>query len=333
MDGEAILRTQNLSKFFFVNRRKKAFSLIPDRIVVKAVNEITIDLEEGENYAIVGESGSGKTTLGYVLARIFEPTSGNIWFHGRDITHIKGRELRELRRTVQMVLQDPGTSLNPRQSIESILSLPLKIHSPLGGEGIKKKVAELLEAVQLPAELTLWNPGTLSGGQKQRVNLARALALNPKLLILDEPTSALDVSVQAKILHLLTELKAKLRLTYMFITHDLSVVKNIADRIAVMYLGRIVELAHTSVIFEHPMHPYTKALLSAIPVITEEERRILPEEIILEGEIPSPENLPKTCGFSSRCPEKQEICEKSVYPDLVEVEKDHFVRCRLENPR
>jgi oligopeptide/dipeptide ABC transporter ATP-binding protein len=328
IDG-TILKAQNLSKFFFVKRRQNIFSLIPNQVVVKAVNDISIGLEDGENYAIVGESGSGKTTLGYVLARIFEPTSGKIWFDRRDITHIKGRELRGLRRTVQMVLQDPGTSLNPRQSIESILSLPLKIHSSLDTEGMKKRVAELLEAVHLPVELTLWNPGALSGGQKQRVSLARALALNPKLLILDEPTSALDVSVQAKILHLLAELKEKLRLTYIFITHDLSVVKNIADRIAVMYLGRIVELAHTSVIFERPMHPYTKALLSAIPVVTEEERRILPEEIILEGEIPSPENPPETCAFFSRCPEKQEICERSVHPDLIEVEKDHFVRCRL----
>ena len=328
IDGN-ILKTQNLSKFFFVRRRKNAFSLIPDQIVVKAVNEISIGLEDGENYAIVGESGSGKTTLGYVLARVFEPTSGKIYFDGRDITHIKGRELRELRRTIQMVLQDPGTSLNPRQSIESILSLPLKIHSSLDREGMKKRVAELLEAVHLPVELMLWKPGALSGGQKQRVNLARALALNPKLLILDEPTSALDVSVQAKILHLLTELKEKLRLTYIFITHDLSVVKNIADRIAVMYLGRIVELAHTSVIFGRPMHPYTKALLSAIPVVKEEEREILPEEIILEGEIPSPENPPETCAFFSRCPEKREICEESVCPDLIEVEENHFVRCPL----
>jgi oligopeptide/dipeptide ABC transporter ATP-binding protein len=327
MDNSILLRTDELSKFFFAKRGKSVISLRPERIVVKAVNGISIDLKTGENYAVVGESGSGKTTLGYVMARVLEPTSGKIWFLGKEVTHLKGGELKAFRSTVQMVFQDPGSSLNPRHTIETILSLPLRIHTSLAGKEIKKRVAELLEAVHLPADLMQWHPGALSGGQKQRVNLARVLILNPKLLILDEPTSALDVSVQAKILSLLMELKERLNLTYIFITHDLSVVKNLADRIAVMYLGRVVEQAPTSSIFGNPVHPYTKALLSAIPVVTEEERKMLPEEVILEGEIPSPANIPQTCPFFSRCQEKRDICQDSTCPDLKEVEEGHFVRC------
>ncbi len=297
--------------------------------MVKAVNGISIDLKTGENYAVVGESGSGKTTLGYVMARVLESTSGKIWFHGKEVTHLKSGELTAFRSKVQMVFQDPGSSLNPRHTIESILSLPLKIHTSLTGKEIKERVADLLEAVHLPPDLMQWHPGALSGGQKQRVNLARVLILNPELLILDEPTSALDVSVQAKILSLLMELKEKLKLTYIFITHDLSVVKNLADRIAVMYLGRVVEMAPTSSIFGRPRHPYTRALLSAIPVVTEEERRILPKEVILEGEIPSPSNIPQTCPFLSRCQEREDVCQDLTCPDLREVEESHFVRCKL----
>jgi oligopeptide/dipeptide ABC transporter ATP-binding protein len=329
MDNPILLRTDELSKFFFAKRGQSILSLHPERIVIKAVNGISIDLKAGENYAVVGESGSGKTTLGYVMARVLEPTSGKIWFLGKDITHLNGGELKAFRSNVQMVFQDPGSSLNPRHTIESILSLPLKIHTSLARKEIKKRIAELLESVHLPADLMQWHPGTLSGGQKQRVNLARVLILNPKLLILDEPTSALDVSVQAKILSLLLELKERLKLTYLLITHDLSVVKNLADRIAVMYLGRVVELAPTSSIFGRPRHPYTRALLSAIPVVTEEERKTLPEEVILEGEIPSPANIPQTCPFFSRCQEKQDICQDFTCPDLKEVEEGHFVRCVL----
>jgi len=275
----------------------------------------------------VGESGSGKTTLGYILARVFEPTSGTISFQGEDITHIQDRELKQYRRKVQMVFQDPGSSLNPYQSIESILSLPLKIYEAMGTPERRRRAAELLEAVHLPAEIMSRHPGALSGGQKQRICLARALALNPRLLILDEPTSALDVSVQAKILHLLQELKQTFGLTCIFITHDLIVVRNLADRVAVMYLGRIVEMAPAPFIFERPRHPYTRALLSAIPVVSEEEKRLLPEEVILEGEIPSLVNPPETCPFLSRCQEKTGACETSTCPDLREVEKGHFVRC------
>ena len=221
------------------------------------MNEVTIEVREKENYAIVGESGSGKTTLGYILARVFEPTSGAIWFQGEEITHIQDQKLKQYRRKVQMVFQDPASSLNPYHSIESILSLPLKIYESMGKKERLKKVAELLEAVHLPPEIMKRHPGSLSGGQKQRISLARALALNPRLFILDEPTSALDVSVQAKILHLLQELKQTFGLTFIFITHDLIIVRNLADRVAVMYLGRIVEMAPAAMHFRTspaPLH-------------------------------------------------------------------------------
>ncbi len=327
MSQNPIIKSRNLCKYFLIKEERKSLSLRPEQITVRAVNEISIDVKERENFAFVGESGSGKTTLGYLLARILDPTSGEIWFDGKDITHTRGRNLIELRRSIQMVFQDPGTSLNPRHKIESILSLPLHIHTPLKRREVKKKVAELMEDVHLPHDMMQWYPGALSGGQKQRVNLARALILKPKLLILDEPTSALDVSVQAKILQLLQEIKEAMRLTYIFITHDLSIVKNLSDRIAVMYFGMIVELASTSALFNRPAHPYTKALLSAIPIVDEEEKKILPKEVILEGEIPSPATPLKRCPFFSRCPERQDICEKATCPELGEVEEGHFVRC------
>jgi len=327
MNSNPILRADGLCKFFFVRRRKGTLSLFPEHTTVKAVNDVNLSVNENENYAIVGESGSGKTTLGYILARVFEPTSGAISFRGEDITHIRDQKLKEYRRRVQMVFQDPGSSLNPYQSIESILSLPLKIYEKMGKKERQKRVAGLLETVHLPPEIMKRHPGALSGGQKQRISLARALALNPRLLILDEPTSALDVSVQAKILHLLQELKQSFGLTCIFITHDLIVVRNLADRVAVMYLGRIVEMAPAQAVFANPRHPYTKALLSAIPVISEEEKQLLPEEVILEGEIPSLVNPPETCPFLSRCEEKREVCERSVCPDLKEVEEGHWVRC------
>jgi len=329
MNNNIILSTKGLCKFFFINKRKNAFSFKQSLITIKAVNDISLTVREGENYGVVGESGSGKSTLGYMLARVFEPTSGEIRFNNKNITHIKDKELREFRKKSQMLFQDPGSSLNPRHTIRSILSLPLKLHTTLTKQEIKNKVAELLKAVELPVELMHRHPGALSGGQKQRVGLARALALNPSFLVLDEPTSALDVSVQAKILHLLMELKKKLGLTYVIVSHDLSVVRNISDRIAVMYLGRIVELADASVIFDNPLHPYTRALLSAIPVVAEAEKQKIPKEILLEGDIPSPADPPQTCPFLSRCQEKKELCKDSLCPELREVEGGHFVRCIL----
>jgi oligopeptide/dipeptide ABC transporter ATP-binding protein len=331
MENSTILKTEEVSKIFFANRGNDVFSIRGEPKTVKAVQSVTLELREGEALALVGESGSGKTTLGYMLARIFKPTSGGIWFEGKDVTFIEGRALKEFRRKVQMVFQDPGSTLNPRHTIQSSLSLPLRIFTSLSRQETRERVIELLSAVHLPAEIRFRYPGALSGGQKQRVNLARALALNPRLIVLDEPTSALDVSVQAKILQLLLDLKNERKLTYLFITHDLSVVKNIADRIAVMYLGRVVELGDTVGIFGRPFHPYSRALLSAIPVVTDAEKKLLPAEIILEGDVPSPENPPETCPFLSRCQEKIKVCEESPCPNLKRIEENHFVRCWLMN--
>jgi len=323
---EPLLKTQDLCKFFF-SRAWKLPSLKPRVITVRAVDRCTVDLNQGDILAVVGESGSGKTTLGQTIARIIDPTGGRVWFGGREITGVQGQDLKALRREIQMVFQDPGSSLNPRHRIDDIIALPLKIHQDLSRTERRERVEELLHLVQLPAELMPRYPHALSGGQKQRVGIARALALNPKLVVLDEPTSALDVSVQAKILHLLKELQNRLGLTYLLITHNLSIVKNFSDKIMVMYLGRIVEMAPTEVLFANPLHPYTRALLSATPVITEEERKQIPAEITLEGEIPSPVNVPRTCAFYSRCQEKKSSCGEANNPELEEVESGHWVRC------
>jgi len=323
---EPLLKTQDLTKYFF--SRKWSFpSLRPRVITVKAVDQCSFELYLGEILAIVGESGSGKTTLGQSIARIINPTSGKVWFDGREITRVQGAELKGLRREIQMVFQDPGSSLNPRHRINDIIELPMKIHLHFSRKERRERVKELLALVQLPGELMPRYPHALSGGQKQRVGIARALSLNPKLVILDEPTSALDVSVQAKILHLLSDLQDKLGLTYILITHNLSIVKNFSDEIIVTYLGRIVERAPTALLFQNPLHPYTRALLSATPVITDEERKHIPAEITLEGEIPSPVNVPRTCVFFSRCQEKRASCAEMPNPELEEVESRHWVRC------
>ncbi len=324
--SELLLKTEDLSKYFFT-RKWNLPSLKPRTVAVKAVDRCSLELNRGEVLAVVGESGSGKTTLGQSLARIIDPTGGRVWFAGKEISGVKGQELKALRREIQMVFQDPGSSLNPRHRIDDLVALPLKIHLSLSPGERKDRVRELLNLVQLPAELMPRYPHALSGGQKQRVGIARALALNPKLVILDEPTSALDVSVQAKILHLLKDLRVRLGLSYLLITHNLSIVKNFSEKIIVMYLGRIVETASTEKLFSLPRHPYTRALLSATPVITEEEKKHIPAEITLEGEIPSPVNVPKTCAFLSRCPEKRPACAEREIPELLKVEGGHWVRC------
>lgn len=323
--SQVILKAVNLCKYFYGHRR----GFHSGETVIKAVEQVNLEVRKQQIVAIIGESGCGKTTLGFTLARIYIPTAGEIWFNGEEISRLQKAELRRIRREMQMVFQDPGSSLNPRHKIENIVSLPLRIHLNLSKAELRRRVLELLELVNLPHDMMLRYPPGLSGGEKQRVGIARALALNPKIIILDEPTSALDVSVQAKILHLLKNLQQDLNLTYLLITHNLSLTKNLADQVVVMYLGKVIEMAKTSDVFGHPIHPYTKALLSAIPVVTEEEKQMLPEEVILEGDIPSPANPPKTCPFLSRCQEKKSFCETMPCPDLKEVEQDHFVRCHL----
>lgn len=324
-----ILKTQELCKYFFSTR----WSFPPlkrEKITVKAVDRCNMEVFPGEILSIVGESGSGKTTLGQSIGRIKNPTSGQIWFSGKEITDVQGTDLKAVRREIQMVFQDPGSSLNPRHRIDDIISLPIKIHLRLSRKEQKDRVKELLQLVQLPTELMPRYPHALSGGQKQRVGIARALSLQPKLVILDEPTSALDVSVQAKILHLLKDLQQQFGLTYILITHNLSIVKNFSNKIMVMYLGRVVETGPTDLLFHSPLHPYTRALLSAHPAITDEEKRLMPADITLDGEIPSPAHVPRTCAFVSRCPEKIDLCLEHPDPCLQEAEGGRFVRCLLE---
>ncbi|MFQ5795425.1 MAG: ABC transporter ATP-binding protein [Candidatus Bipolaricaulia bacterium] len=324
--ADVLLKAEALCKYFY--RGDGWWGRRNHTKIIQAVDHNDLKVNRGETLALVGESGSGKTTLGKTLIRIYKPTKGKIWFEGQEISSVDGNELRNLRKHMQMVFQDTASSLNPRRTIFDAISLPLKIHERLTRAQIRHRVEELLEAVDLPQEFMYRYPHTLSGGQKQRVGIARALATNPKLIILDEPSSALDVSVQAKILELLMELQKRFQLTYIYISHDLSVVRNIADRTAVMYLGRIVEIAPTDKLFQNPLHPYTRALLSAIPVVSKDEQELIPEEITLEGEIPSPVDVPPVCVFLSRCPKKLPVCDREVTP-MIQVEEGHYVRCHL----
>jgi oligopeptide transport system ATP-binding protein len=323
-DGKVLLKAQGLKKYFpitagFLGRRVG---------LIKAVEEVSFEIKEGSTFALVGESGSGKTTVGKTILRLLKPTAGDIIFDGTNLARLSEGELKRWRREIQMVFQDPSSSLNPRRRVVDIVTTPLEVH----GIGTRRerlaRVRELLDVVELPEKYLYSYPHALSGGEKQRVAIARALALNPRFVVLDEPTSALDVSVQAKILALLARLQQGFGLTYLLISHDLSVVKNFSDYIAVMYLGRIMEMASTEKLFARPLHPYTRALLSAIPVVSEEELKIIPERITLEGEIPSPANVPSGCVFHTRCYVVKDICRVE-QPPLVEVESDHKVRCHL----
>ncbi|MFP4589536.1 MAG: ABC transporter ATP-binding protein [Candidatus Acetothermia bacterium] len=325
MSEEDLLRTERLSKFF-VDYRGGIFTR--REIEVKAVNKVDLGIRKGSTHALVGESGSGKTTFSKTAIRIYEPTDGQIWFGKRNITRLNGKGLRALRKDMQMVFQDPTSSLNPRKSVVEIIGLPLKIHSDLDRNRRRGRVEELLTTVDLSPEYLERYPHSLSGGQKQRVGLARALATEPQLIALDEPTSALDVSVQAKILKLLDKLQKSENLTYLYVTHDLGIVRNISDFTSVMYLGKIVEAAPTENIFTSPKHPYTRALLSAIPVISESEKEFKPEEITLKGDVPSPTEVPPYCSFYSRCPKKMEKCRQDS-PELRNLNDSQSVRCFL----
>jgi oligopeptide transport system ATP-binding protein len=322
-ENEPLVRIRDLKKYYpvqsgFLNRTTS---------YVRAVDGVSFDIRPGETFAVVGESGCGKTTLGKTVARLYSPTEGEIRFDGRNISELNDRELKSVRREVQVVYQDPS-SLNPRRRIKSIITDPLDVHDVGTERERDERVDELLRRVDLPVEFKHRYPGGLSGGQKQRVAIARALALEPKFIVLDEPTSALDVSVQAKVISLLEELQAELNLTYLVISHDLSLVKNIADRIGVMYLGRFMEVAESEALFERPLNPYTEQLLSAIPTVYDEEDRMKPPEIDIEGEAPDPANPPSGCHFHPRCHKRFEACD-SVDPCLAEVEDDHSVRCLL----
>jgi peptide/nickel transport system ATP-binding protein len=299
---------------------------------VKAVDGVSLTLGKGSTLALVGETGSGKTTLGRLLMRLLTVTSGQIVFEGRDITDLDEQALRSVRRQMQMVFQNPASSLNPRRRVKEIIEEPLVIHGIGTPVARLRQVRELLERVELPPHDFLFRyPHALSGGQRQRVAIARALALHPKLIVLDEPTSALDVSVQAKIIALLRRLQRELQLTFVFISHDLSLVRNVAESIAVMYLGKIVEAAPTESLFTSPSHPYTRALLSAIPTISDEEAALIPEKIVLRGEIPSPSRVPSGCAFHPRCYARIDGCDR-ITPELIALGGRHAARCILYDP-
>lgn len=318
--SDSLIRVENIVKQFPIYG-----GLFSKQVgAVKAVQGISFELKKGETLGLVGESGCGKSTLGRCLIRLIEPTSGRIFFNEKDITHIDGNELRELRKKVQIIFQDPYASLNPRMTIGSILEEPLIIHNLYNThEERMTRVRELIDLVGLRHEHLSRYPHEFSGGQRQRVGIARALAVNPELIICDEPVSALDVSIQAQVINLLMELQQKLGLTYIFIAHDLKVVEHVSHRVAVMYLGQIVELAESEELYKNPQHPYTKALLSAIPVPDPKPR---PERIILKGDVPSPMNPPPGCNFNPRCPMADDNCSKQI-PTLKEKTHSHFVSC------
>ncbi|WP_345244329.1 dipeptide ABC transporter ATP-binding protein [Pontibacillus salipaludis] len=294
---------------------------------VKAVDGVSFDIKKGETLGLVGESGCGKSTTGRSILRLLDPTDGEVLFNGEDITKLTGKRLRDIRQDIQMVFQDPYASLNPMQMVGDIVSEPIKnYHKNRKGEELKAEVMDLLTRVGLPEDAYYKYAHEFSGGQRQRIGIARALALKPKLIIADEPVSALDVSVQSQVLNLLNELQDEFDLTYLFIAHDLSVVKHMSDRIGVMYLGNIMEVANKSSIYADPLHPYTQALISAVPDASKIGQKR--ERIVLEGDVPSPENPPSGCPFHTRCPKAMDECSKTK-PQLKEVKPGQHVACLL----
>jgi len=317
-----ILKIEKLKKHFYIGKDKQG------PIYVHAIDGVTLNIKHGETLGLVGESGSGKSTIAYTVVGMYRPTSGQILFKGKNISVEASRRSLSLKKEIQIVFQDPGSSLNPRQTIEQILALPLRIHTQVPKRQLREKIVELLQKVELSPDYLYKSPPSIGGGEKQMVAIARAMASNPSLIILDEPTSALDVSIQAKIINKLIDLQKEMHLTYLFITHDLSLMRNVANRIAIMYLGKFCEVAESTTFFEKPLHPYTQMLISSVPVITEEEKKLKPKKAISIGEIPSPVNIPSGCSFHLRCPYKMPICSK-VDPEMIEVSPGHIVRCHL----
>jgi oligopeptide transport system ATP-binding protein len=320
-----LLRVENLVKHFPIRR-----GLLQKQVgAVRAVDGISFGINQGETVGLVGESGCGKSTTGRAILQLYRPTSGKVLFDGVDLVTLGGEDLRRMRRKMQIIFQDPYASLNPRMTVGEIIGEPLLVHGLATEKEIKDRVAQLLELVRLSPAFASRYPHEFSGGQRQRVGIARALALQPSFIICDEPISALDVSIQAQVVNLLEDLQKEFGLTYLFIAHDLSMVRHISNRIAVMYLGIIVELTSSEELHAKPLHPYTQALLSAVPIpdpVVEETRR----RIILEGDVPSPVNPPSGCRFRTRCPLAKEICAEK-QPDFREVAAGHFVACHMVN--
>jgi oligopeptide transport system ATP-binding protein len=324
-NNNILLDVQNLKMYFPITH-----GLIVQRHVgdIKAVDGITFSIKQGETLGLVGESGCGKSTTGRAILQLYRPTGGDVFFKGDNLTQLKGEALRRMRRQMQMIFQDPYASLNPRMTVGNIIGEPLEVHHIYTSRGERReRVQELLRVVGLNPYFVNRYPHEFSGGQRQRIGVARALAVNPEFIVCDEPISALDVSIQAQIINLLEDLQAEFGLTYLFIAHDLSVVRHISDRIAVMYLGKLAELADRDELYKNPLHPYTQSLLSAVPIpdpVIEEKR----QRIILEGDVPSPANPPKGCNFSTRCPRVMDVCHE-VDPEFKDLGGGHWTACHL----
>ena len=320
-NNEVLLRVEDLVMHFPIYR-----GVIQRQVgAVRAVDGVSFEVKRGETLGLVGESGCGKSTTGRTILQLYRPTSGSVHFEGVDLVHLKGENLRKMRRKMQMIFQDPYASLNPRMTVADIVGEPLMVHDVATGKEIQERVQHLLEVVNLNPAFAGRYPHEFSGGQRQRIGVARALALQPSFIICDEPISALDVSIQAQVVNLLEELQEQFNLTYLFIAHDLSMVKHISDRVAVMYLGVIVELASRDELYAKPLHPYTQALLSAVPIpdpVADAKRK----RTILQGDVPSPANPPSGCRFRTRCPIAQEVCSQS-RPEFREIKPGHFVAC------
>jgi oligopeptide/dipeptide ABC transporter ATP-binding protein len=319
-----LLKTDGLTKHFTVNKSRWGKEIGQ----VRAVDGVSLDVYKGETLGVVGESGCGKTTLGRLILRLIEPTAGQIHFAGENVGQLSGDKMRAMRRRMQIIFQDPYSSLNPRMTVHSIIAQGIVTHGLARGKDIGQRVGQLLEMVGLPANAARRYPHEFSGGQRQRIGIARALAVEPQFIVADEPVSALDVSVQAQIVNLLQDIQEEMGLTYMFIAHDLGVVRHISDRVAVMYLGKVVELASKELLYKKPSHPYTQALLSAVPIPDPKRRQ---KRIILEGDVPNPADVPSGCPFHPRCSERQDQCKTTV-PQLVDTGDGRQVACLLRQP-
>ncbi len=320
--ARTILEVKGLKKYFPITTGEQKGK------AVKAIDGIDFFIREGETLGLVGESGSGKSTTAYCVIGMYNITSGKMVFKDQDISVNTRQRPLSIKKDIGMVFQDPGTTLNPQRSVKQILSLPLSVHAMLDKRNSETQLLQLLEEVELPREYLFSYPSSLGGGERQMLAIARALSTDPSMMILDEPTSALDVSIQAKIINMLLRLQKERNLAYLFITHDLSLMRNLATRIAIMYLGKIAEIAPTKTFFSAPKHPYTQMLLSAIPVMTEAEEELKPKRIVSKGEIPSPVNVPPGCSFNTRCPFAMDRCFEDD-PQMREIESDHWVRCHL----